>query len=169
MSIETNWNFIIRKAVMEYYNSLPNGTKVTQDQVNFLDYNAMAIAVSMMKKKGDRLICGSGCKDIIRKTWQLEKDLFEKQGLAFSEQASAVKKIAEGLIATLKLANSSGTPLTIDNSNLFQDNIQTNFFGFDKPRLLQGGGTQRRQRGGDWRADWRGELTRRVSQSSRKK
>ena len=170
MSIETNWNFIIQKAAADYYTHLPGGTQtISQEQVSFLDYNALAKAVSMMKKKDDNLICGSGCKDIVRRVWEQEKDFFAKNNLTFSEDVSAVKKIAAGLIATLKFTDARGEPLTIDSSNLFRDDIQK-FFGFNQGSVLkQSGGTQRRSRRSAAHGALRGESTRRLSRRSRKK
>ena len=178
MSIETNWNFIIQKATADYYNTLPESTSAEisqQDVAVFLDYNALAKAVSSMKVKNEHLICGSGCKNIVRQIWDVEMQFFEHHGLPpFGEHNSAVKKIVEGLIAASKFANSHGDPLLINDSNLFRDDVHTNFFGVAKDAILkveekQTGGTRRAPAQKDWRNDWRKELTRRVSQSDRKK
>ena len=178
MSIETNWNFIIQKAAADYYNGLPDKTssEITQQEVAvFLDYNALAKAVSSMKVKNEHLICGSGCKDILRQIWDIEMQFFQRHGLPpFDENVSAVKKIVDGLIAASKFTNSRGDPLSINESNLFRDDVHTNFFGVEKDRVLkveeqQTGGTRRVPAQKDWRKDWRKELTRRVSQRGAEK
>jgi hypothetical protein len=174
MSIETNWNFIIQKAAADYYNRLPERTsaEITQQDVAvFLDYNALAKAASSMKVKNEHLICGSGCKNTVREIWDIEMQFFEHHGLPpFGEHNSAVKKIMDGLITASKFTNSHGDPLSINDSNLFRDDVHTNFFGMAKDRVLK---VEENQTGGTRRVpaqkDWRKELTRRVSQSGRKK
>ena len=178
MSIETNWNFIIQKATADYYNRLPDKTSAAitqQDVAIFLDYNALAYAVSSMKVKNEHLICGSGCKKNVKQMWEIERQFFEYHGLPpFGGQSSAVIKIVDGLIAASKFTNSHGDPLSINDSNLFRDDVHTNFLGMKKDAVLkveeeQTGGTRRVPAQKDWRNDWRKELTRRVSQSGRKK
>jgi len=146
--METNWDQIIREAIATYH-----GQKGDLTGLEDIKYSELTKAVLSMKydKPTKMFRCGSGCSDIVKKAFQLEKDYVStKSSIKSNTLDLAVYKILNLL---LKGAFPNVPDATIDNSNIMTPTKGT-LYG-NKPPLITGGGTKRT-------ATWRREMTRRI-------
>ena len=163
--IRSDMNSIVRNAAVKYYNELLGGNVVGKDDVGFLYYGKLVLAVQKMKvNEQNNVICTGECKSIIeamrRKETEMLKSKVNNQTTYLDLASSAVAKVVDGIVRSRDFRDATGAPIDIHtNSNLYKDVENNGYLGkFQEKKFMQGGGGTAKVKPSDWRR----ELTRRV-------